>query len=97
MVIKRHVRRVISTMVLLCFGLFNCNVQLADWIKISIETKLFSSLLKYSVLTRFWLLLGIFVDRMNPLAQFWRVTQTVFGPQLTVSGSRTGGRYMLML
>lgn len=43
-------------------------------------------------------LLGTLLDRMNPLAQFWRVTQTCWLPwQEMVSGSRTGGRYMLML
>lgn len=43
-------------------------------------------------------LLGTLLDKMNPLAQFWRVTQTCWFPwQEMVSGSRTGGRYMLML
>lgn len=53
---------------------------------------------KKNLHTRLRPLLGTFVDRMKPLAQFWRATQTCWFPlQGVVSGSRTGGKYMLIL
>lgn len=50
--------------------------------------------LKHTRLRPLW---GTLVDRMKPLAQAWRVTQTAGPSQGKDSGSRMGGRYMLML